>query len=310
MERMHKVLLQYRLAEQKQMEAGSAIKAVAAAVFSKEASSLQPENLSMSSSPCSSQERQKQFLKLLRRVVAIKQLNLQCQGCKDVLKEILVMNENKNPNIVTYLWLPWTFVPQGGPLNNLKIDLRNLALLLSQQHCLQGLAFLHANQVIHRDIKSDNIILSQDGSIKLGGHSWSGAALWGGSPPEQRSMVGITCWMATEVVRREPYGPKVDTWSLGIVGIEMAKGEAPYIRETSDRERIWKNHIVSCILLLQANYLIGKQGVPDLHKLRLPSGLCEFLGCCLQMDVHRRGSAVELLQVQGKVAATQTAVPC
>ncbi|NXH50424.1 PAK1 kinase, partial [Dicaeum eximium] len=102
--------------------------------------------------------------------------------------------------------------------------------------------------------------------------------------PEQSkrtSMVGTTCWMAPEVVRGEPYGPKVDTWSLGIVGIEMAKGEAPYIRETSDR----------------ANYLIAKQGVPHLHKLGLPSGLCAFLGCCLQMDVDRRGSAQELLQV-------------
>lgn len=67
---------------------------------------------------------------------------------------------------------------------------------------------------------------------------------------------------------------------------------------------------VSCFLLLQANYLIGKQGVPDLHKLRLPPGLCAFLGCCLQMDVDRRGSAKELLQVQGKAAAGQTAVPC
>ncbi|KAF4804087.1 hypothetical protein TURU_010998 [Turdus rufiventris] len=46
----------------------------------------------------------------------------------------------------------------------------------------------------------------------------------------------------------------------------------------------------------KAMYLIAKRGAPDLHKLRLPSGLCEFLGCCLQMDVDRRGSAQELLQ--------------
>ncbi|XP_054373951.1 uncharacterized protein LOC129047033 [Molothrus ater] len=196
----------------------------------------------------------------------------------------------------------------GGSLADV-VSLRRMAvghMATVCRECLQGLAFLHADQVIHRDIKSDNILLGRDGSVKLGGYSWSGAALRGGGVgllgsgcrvpssgagesagstlPEQskrRSMVGTTCWMAPEVVRGEPYGPKVDTWSLGIVGIEMAKGEAPYLRETSDR----------------ANYLIGKQGVPNLHQLRLPRGLCEFLGCCLQMDVDRRGSAKELLQV-------------
>ncbi|NWW41644.1 PAK3 kinase, partial [Panurus biarmicus] len=101
--------------------------------------------------------------------------------------------------------------------------------------------------------------------------------------PEQskrRSVVGTTYWMAPEVVRSEPYGPKVDTWSLGIVGIQMAKGEVPYIRQTRAR----------------VSYLIATQGAPDLRKLGLCPGLCDFLGCCLQMDVDRRGSAKELLQ--------------
>ncbi|NWH83381.1 PAK2 kinase, partial [Aegithalos caudatus] len=92
---------------------------------------------------------------------------------------------------------------------------------------LQGLAFLHANQVIHRDIKGDNILLGQGSAIRL-----ADFGLCAQLTPEQskwRSMVGTTCWMAPEVVRGQPYSPKVDTWSLGNVGIEMAKGELPYI---------------------------------------------------------------------------------
>ncbi|XP_059692958.1 centrosome-associated protein CEP250-like [Haemorhous mexicanus] len=207
-----------------------------------------------------------------QRQVAIKEIDLQHQGCEEVLKEILVMREKKSPNIVTYLesylvreavWLVLEYM-DGGSLakvvSNKRMAVGQMATVF--QECLKGLAFLHANQVIHKDIKSDNILLGQDGSSK------------------QRSVVGTTCWMAPEVVRREPYGPKVDTWSLGIVGVEMAKGEPPYVWESSDR----------------AKELIAKQGVPDLHKLRLPPCLYEFLGCCLQKDADRRGSAKELLQ--------------
>ncbi|NXH03396.1 PAK3 kinase, partial [Loxia leucoptera] len=220
--------------------------------------------------------------------VAIKEIDLQQQGCEEVLKEILVMREKKSPNIVTYLesylvseavWLVLEYM-DGGSLahvvSNKRMAVGQMATVF--QECLKGLAFLHANQVIHRDIKSDNILLGQDGSVKLA--DFGLCALLTPEQSKRRSVVGTTCWMAPEVVRREPYGPKVDTWSLGIVGIEMAKGEAPYVRETSDR----------------AKELIGKQGIPDLHTLRLPPCLYEFLGCCLQMDADRRGSAKELLQ--------------
>ncbi|XP_037981749.1 serine/threonine-protein kinase PAK 3-like [Motacilla alba alba] len=290
MERMHKVLLQYRPAAQKQMDAGSAAKGAAAAASEEEASSPQPEKPSVSSWPRSSQEREKQFLKLLRRVVsvgdpekkyigwkrigsggfgtvykafdaatgqavAVKQLNLQHQGFEEVLNEILVMRENGSPNIVTYfesylvneaVLLVLEYM-DGGSLADV-LSMRRMAvghIATVCRECLQGLAFLHANQVIHRDIKSDNILLGRDGSVKLA--DFGLCALLSPGQSKRRSRVGTTCWMAPEVVRREPYGPKVDTWSLGIVGIEMAKGEAPYIRETSERVRCdYAQIAVSC----------------------------------------------------------------
>ncbi|XP_053860093.1 serine/threonine-protein kinase PAK 3-like [Vidua macroura] len=198
------------------MDAGSAIKAAAAAASSEEASSPQPENPS----------------------VAVKQVNLQHQGCEDVLKEILVMKEYKNPNIVTYLEsylvsedvLVVLEYMDGGSLADV-VSMKRMAvghIATVCRECLQGLAFLHANQVIHRDIKSDNILLGRDGSVKLA--DFGLCAPFSPEQSKRRSMAGTTCWMAPEVVRREPYGPKVDIWSLGIVGIEMAKGEAPPAR--------------------------------------------------------------------------------
>ncbi|NXG09053.1 PAK1 kinase, partial [Sakesphorus luctuosus] len=91
---------------------------------------------------------------------------------------------------------------------------------------LQALAFLHCHQVIHRDLKSDNILLGMDGSIKL-----ADFGLCARITPEQStrsSTVGTAHWMAPEYITKDAYGPKVDIWALGILVIEMLQGEPPY----------------------------------------------------------------------------------
>uniref|UniRef100_A0A8C3EWI1 non-specific serine/threonine protein kinase n=1 Tax=Corvus moneduloides TaxID=1196302 RepID=A0A8C3EWI1_CORMO len=134
------------------------------------------------------------------------------------------------------LWLAMEFM-DGGTLSDVlgAVYLEEGQIGAVCRECLQGLQFLHSRQVIHRDVKSCNILVGTDGSVKL-----ADFGLCAQLTPElskRSSSVGTPSWMAPEVVRGEAYGPKVDIWSLGIVGLEMVEGEAPYQREPRLRVR-------------------------------------------------------------------------
>ncbi|KDQ11913.1 hypothetical protein BOTBODRAFT_176907 [Botryobasidium botryosum FD-172 SS1] len=226
-----------------------------------------------------------------KRLVTIRHVNL-CQVLKPsaVITEIHALRASRHPNIIGYtesyfngindVWIVMEYM-NGETLTEIVTRCfmsEGLIAAVSREVC-QALEHLHRHDIIHRDVKSDSVFVSQRGDIKLAGFEF--CAKLSPERAECSTMVGTPYWMAPEVVKRKEYGAKVDIWALGIMTIEMLEGEPPYIDQNP----------------LKALYLVATNGTPTLRNPEsISTSLKEYLSKCLEVDVERRFDALSALR--------------
>jgi protein-serine/threonine kinase len=244
------------------------------------------------------------------KIVAMKRVEVRSEKVMCALEqEIFMMHSTRHANIVQVheaflhrntMWIVLEYM-DGGSLTDLLYDLAEHGERMTEpeiayvcREVLIALGQLHRLRRIHRDIKSDNCLLGQSsGAIKLADFGY--CAQLTPERDKRTTCVGTPFWMAPELIRSMEYDYKVDVWSLGILAIECAEGEPPWIKETP----------------LRAMFLITTRGPPKLAEAaRWSPEFHHFLHSCLAMQPMDRWSVDRLLThpfIQRACPATQFA---
>uniref|UniRef100_A0A158R4Q7 Protein kinase domain-containing protein n=1 Tax=Syphacia muris TaxID=451379 RepID=A0A158R4Q7_9BILA len=89
-----------------------------------------------------------------------------------------------------------------------------------------GMQYLHSKKIIHRDLKSPNILVNDEYVLKI--CDFGVSHIWDKQKSTVMSFCGTPSWMAPEIIKKEPCSEKVDIWSFGVVLWELLTTEAPY----------------------------------------------------------------------------------
>lgn len=234
----------------------------------------------------------KGYNKQTKQVVAIKVLNLDTHDDEvlDVQQEIQFLTQLKNvPNVTHYhgsilndtnLWIIMDYCAGGSVRTLLKAGVfeeRYIAVIVRE--LLFALQAVHKLGVIHRDLKSANVLITNEGDVQL--CDFGVAAQLTSNSVKRTTMAGTPYWMAPEVIREgDHYNVKADIWSLGITIYEVATGNPPYC----DKDAMW------------AMQMISKLTPPRLEGRGYSPALKECIALCLDESPDERPLAEDLMK--------------
>uniref|UniRef100_A0A3Q2D435 Mitogen-activated protein kinase kinase kinase 12 n=1 Tax=Cyprinodon variegatus TaxID=28743 RepID=A0A3Q2D435_CYPVA len=160
--------------------------------------------------------------------------------------EIKHLRKLKHPNIITFkgvctqapcYCILMEYCAQGQLYEVLRAGRKITPCLLVEwsMGIAGGMNYLHLHKIIHRDLKSPNMLITHDDMVKI---SDFGTSKELSDKSTKMSFAGTVAWMAPEVIRNEPVSEKVDIWSFGVVLWEMLTGEIPY-KDVDSSAIIW-----------------------------------------------------------------------
>ncbi|XP_013189599.1 serine/threonine-protein kinase Tao isoform X1 [Amyelois transitella] len=228
---------------------------------------------------------------LTKEIVAIKKMSYlgkqSEEKWQDILKEIKFLKQLEHPNTIEYkgcykrehtAWLVMEYcVGSASDIIEVhKRPLREEEIAAICEGVVCGLSYLHSLGRIHRDIKAGNILLTENGTVKLA--DFGSASI----KCPANSFVGTPYWMAPEVILamdEGQYDGKVDVWSLGITCIELAERKPPYFNMNA----------------MSALYHIAQNDSPTLQAPEWTDTFRYFVEACLQKNPQERPSSTKLL---------------
>ncbi|XP_071511556.1 mitogen-activated protein kinase kinase kinase kinase 4-like isoform X3 [Diadema antillarum] len=237
------------------------------------------------------------------QLAAIKVMDVTEEEEEEIKLEINVLKKySHHRNIATYygafikkgvkghddqLWLVMEFCGAGSVTDLVKATKGNALkeewIAYICREILRGLSHLHANHVIHRDIKGQNVLLTEDAEVKL--VDFGVSAQLDKTIGRRNTFIGTPYWMAPEVIACDEnpdatYDNKSDLWSLGITALEMAEGQPP----------------LCDMHPMRALFLIPRNPKPKLKSKKWSKKFQDFVDKCLVKNYQQRPDTNHLLK--------------